>query len=125
MRVGLLYSGNESLSWPAGWTAVPTAYLALEQMEQLNALPEGLGIELVFIDTKCDQLVARRVVLESLKKADIDVYIGPPCSVGAYEVIDFISHSFFEDSGYQKPFLVATAAGYAESKADTTDLYRY
>ena len=54
----------------------------------------------------------------------IDVFIGPPCTVESVDVVSFVAHPFFHNSDYQRPFLVATAAGYNREHDDETELYR-
>merc|ERR1712226_330468 len=77
VRVGLIYSGKESLVWAEGWTAVPTVQLALEQIHKYqddlgnSVLPEGVEIEFVEIDSGCWRPNARSFVLDRIKEGDV------------------------------------------------------
>ena len=51
VTVGLIYSGQSSPNWPGGWTAFPTAELALEKIKEFKALPDGVEVEIVPIDS--------------------------------------------------------------------------
>ncbi|XP_075256562.1 uncharacterized protein LOC142349037 [Convolutriloba macropyga] len=71
VRIGLIYSSNESTVWPAGWTSLPTAELALEKITESGILPGNVELEIVLINSGCNKANARNMVLDRVRDGDI------------------------------------------------------
>ena len=95
VRIGLIYSSNESTVWPAGWTSLPTAELALEKITESGILPGNVELEIVLINSGCNKANARNMVLDRVRDGDIGMAL--------FHYFEFLKCRIFtrqlEDSG--------------------------
>ncbi len=125
MKVGLVYSGlGPNSNWPRGFSAKIASEMALEKVYEMGVLPEGLDMQLEFIDTQCDANLGKNLIFDALERNEIKVFIGPACSPVAQSGVAFVAHSFFNQSIYQKPFLVTTSYFYNPIDDNESELIR-
>ena len=112
VKIGHLYSGLNSSSWPGGFTGRIAAEVAMERIEQAGVLPEDVEMQLVFIDTSCNGEIGKRKLFPVLEANEVKAFIGPECSEVADDVVAFTAHSFFDQKDIQKPWLIHTSYFY-------------
>ena len=68
--------------WPAGFTSVYSAEIAMEKVRQSTVMPQGVEMQLEFFATDCDPVKARETVMTLMERDDIKLFVGPPCRTG-------------------------------------------
>ena len=128
IRFGLIYSGIGSANWPGGFVAKISAELAIEKIREAKHLglepAETADLELVPFNTQCDADLAEDILFPILAQDEVKFFIGPGCSIETKSVVSFVAHSFFNESVYQKPFLLASSYFYKPLDKEETTLIR-